>query len=231
MIYLAAMAAERKESLPEGLNFLHELTSFVQKLNIRVMNEPAMEFADKLNMLSKCIDILMFKPVRALVQPPEKVLQLRVLCFNNLSCIYKLNKQFEDALKAVEVALEIEEALLEKNYEDTFKTISSTYINKCVILSELSLHDEAIKTIKASLANIERYRDMHGKDLTEKESVELSYMTMFAYFNIAVEHEHLELTDLAIKFYEVAFREAKKLGNWSIKNRIITALKKLKNGR
>ena len=52
---------------------------------------------------------------------------------------------------------------------------------------------------------------------------------MFAYFNIAVEHEHLGLSDLAIQFYEVAFKEAKKLGNWSIKNRIITALKKLKN--
>jgi len=47
---------------------------------------------------------------------------------------------------------------------------------------------------------------VHGKDLSEKESVELSYMTMFAYFNIAVEHEHLGLSQLAVKFYEVAFR-------------------------
>lgn len=54
-------------------------------------------------------------------------------------------------------------------------------------------------------------------------------MTMFAYFNIAVEHEHLGMNDVAIKFYEISFKEAKKLGNWSIKNRIITALKKLKN--
>lgn len=54
-------------------------------------------------------------------------------------------------------------------------------------------------------------------------------MAMFAYFNIAVEHEHLGLNEMAIKFYEIAFKEAKNLGNWSIKNRIIAALKKLKN--
>jgi hypothetical protein len=105
------------------------------------MNDSAMEFGEKLNLISKCIDMLMFKPIRSMIHPIEKILQMRVLCFNNLSCIYKLNKQYEDALKAVEVALEIEESLLEKNYEDTFKTISSTYINKCVILSELSMHD------------------------------------------------------------------------------------------
>jgi hypothetical protein len=71
----------------------------------------------------------------------EKLLQLRALSFNNLSCLYKENKQTEDALKALEVALEIEEALLDKNYEDTYKSIASTYINKCVILSSLSLHE------------------------------------------------------------------------------------------
>ena len=75
------------------------------------------------------------------VKPMEKLLQLRALSFNNLSCLYKENKQTEDALKALEVALEIEEALLDKNYEDTYKSIASTYINKCVILSSLSLHE------------------------------------------------------------------------------------------
>ena len=32
---------------------------------------------------------------------------------------------------------------------------------------------------------------------------------MLAYFNIAVEHEHLGMNDIAIKFYETAFKEAK----------------------
>lgn len=51
---------------------------------------------------------------------------------------------------------------------------------------------------------------------------------MMAYFNIGVEHEHLGHIDIAVKFYETAFKEAKELGNWAIKNQIISALKKLK---
>lgn len=53
-------------------------------------------------------------------------------------------------------------------------------------------------------------------------------MTMLAYYNIGVEHEHLGHGELAVKFYETAFREAKELGNWAVKNQIISALKKLK---
>lgn len=53
-------------------------------------------------------------------------------------------------------------------------------------------------------------------------------MTLLAYYNIAVEHEHLGHSELSIKFYQLAFKEAKDVGNWTIKNQIITALKKLK---
>lgn len=53
-------------------------------------------------------------------------------------------------------------------------------------------------------------------------------MTMLAYYNIAVEHEHLNQQEMAVRFYEMAFKIAKEVGNWGIKNQIITALKKLK---
>ena len=56
-------------------------------------------------------------------------------------------------------------------------------------------------------------------------------MTMLAYYNIGVEHEHLGHQDMAIKFYEMAFKIAKDIGNWAIKNQIISALKKLKNNK
>ena len=51
---------------------------------------------------------------------------------------------------------------------------------------------------------------------------------MLAYYNIGVEHQHLGHSELAIKFYQTAFKEAKELGNWGVKNQIISALKKLK---
>ena len=137
------------------------------------------------------------------------MLQLRALSFNNLSCLYKEHKQYEDALKSLEVALEIEENLVDKNFEETYKSVASTYINKCVILSRLNLHDEAIETIKTSLSNLDSYQKRFGNSLTQKDQAEIKHMTMLAYYNIGVEHEHLGHQDMAIKFYEMAFKIAK----------------------
>jgi hypothetical protein len=52
------------------------------------------EFNEKLNLISKCIDMLFYKPIRNNLRPQEKLLQLRALSFNNLSCLYKENKQY-----------------------------------------------------------------------------------------------------------------------------------------
>ena len=79
------------------------------------------------------------------------------------------------------------------------------------------------------MSNIERYRTRFGAELKKREDDELKHMTMLAYFNIGVEHEHLGHNELAIKFYETSFQTAKELGNWTIKNQIIAALKKLKS--
>lgn len=58
------------------------------------MSNNNLDFTDKLNLISKCIDMLFYKPVRNNVRPQEKLLQLRALCFNNLSCLYKENRQY-----------------------------------------------------------------------------------------------------------------------------------------
>ena len=52
-----------------------------------------LDFMEKLNLISKCIDMLFYKAVRTKVRPVEKLLQLRALTFNNLSCLYKENQQ------------------------------------------------------------------------------------------------------------------------------------------
>ena len=95
-------------------------------------------------------------------------------------------------------------------------------------MSHLSLHEEAIETIKTSLDNLNKYQERFGKTISQKDQGEIKHMTMLAYYNIAVEHEHLQQQDMAVRFYEMAFKIAKEVGNWGIKNQIITALKKLK---
>jgi hypothetical protein len=89
LVYLLAAAMENKEPLPKGLALLQELTTFINKVNIKVMAGGTPDFNDKLNLISKCIDMLFYKPIRNNLRPQEKLLQLRALCFNNLSCVYK----------------------------------------------------------------------------------------------------------------------------------------------
>lgn len=93
LVYLIASAMENKEPLQQGLTLLQELTTFINKVSIKVMAGNGMDFNEKLNLASKCIDMLFYKAVRNNLRPQEKLLQLRALCFNNLSCIYKENRQ------------------------------------------------------------------------------------------------------------------------------------------
>lgn len=47
------------------------------------------KFEDAISLLSRPIDMLLYKPVYSKIDPFHKVLDLRILCFNNLSCIYR----------------------------------------------------------------------------------------------------------------------------------------------
>lgn len=79
---------------------------------MKVINTKDMDFEQKVHLLGKCFDILAVKRIRMLITPFEKQLKLRALCLNNLSILYKQNKQLDDALKAVDAAIRIEEFLL-----------------------------------------------------------------------------------------------------------------------
>jgi hypothetical protein len=68
MIYLVATAIENNEKLPEGIVFLTELTTFINSVNIKVMASE-IPFEEKLNLVSKCVDILFYKAVKNSVHP------------------------------------------------------------------------------------------------------------------------------------------------------------------
>jgi len=60
---------------------------------------------------------------------------LKILNFNNISCIYKKTKKFGIAIRAIDYALELEEKLLLKNNQEEKYEIVPTYLNKAAILS------------------------------------------------------------------------------------------------
>ena len=49
----------------------------------------SVKFEELITLISRPIDMLLYKPVYSHIEPFHKVLDLRVLCFNNLSCIYR----------------------------------------------------------------------------------------------------------------------------------------------
>ena len=51
---------------------------------------------------------------------------------------------------------------------------------------------------------------------------------MFAHFNLAVEYEHLGLSKLAVQHFEIAYQEAKQLGDWQLRDKVVEALKSLR---
>ena len=56
----------------------------------------------------------------------------------------------------------------------------------------------------------------------------LGYTKMFAHFNLAVEYEHMGLISLAMQHFEVAYQEAKSVGDWEVRGRVVEALKQLR---
>lgn len=72
LVYLIGSALENKDPLPKGMGanaLLHELTAFINKVSIKVMDGSGLEFPEKLNLISKCIDMLFYKPIRNNVRP------------------------------------------------------------------------------------------------------------------------------------------------------------------
>lgn len=79
--------------------------------------------------------------------------------------------------------------------------MSSTYINKCAILSEMNNHEEAAETMTKALKHLAQYLETNKQRMLPQEIQDLNYTKMFAHFNLAVEYEHLGLISLAVQHF------------------------------
>lgn len=61
--------------------------------------------------------------------------KLKILSFNNLSCIYKKKKKFGVALRAITHAIELEEKILQSEGSQEKYDVIPTYLNKAAIYS------------------------------------------------------------------------------------------------
>lgn len=90
--------------------------SFVQKINKMAMEsyEQNVEGESKVNekMVNKVISLLMLTEVEKRVKDETEFKKLKILSFNNLSCIFKKKKKFGIALRNINYAVKLEEELL-----------------------------------------------------------------------------------------------------------------------
>lgn len=91
LIYTASYLMEKGTPIDKlNFDFSNEVMQFTQKTNLKVMEAGnILKFEEAISFISRPIDMLLYKPVYSKIEPFHKVLELRILCFNNLSCIYR----------------------------------------------------------------------------------------------------------------------------------------------
>jgi hypothetical protein len=62
-------------------------------------------------MLNKAIGVLMLSETDKHVRDQQTLKKLKILSFNNLSCVFKKKKKYGVALRAINYAVELEEQI------------------------------------------------------------------------------------------------------------------------
>ena len=140
--------------------FEEEVIDFVKKTNMISLKNANSKSKDKVDMLmiTRAFDLLFnFKHLKKYFKEPQTFMQLKVLTYNNLSCIYKQQGKYSLALKAITNALAIEEKLIEKSPIYRVEIIS-TFLNRSAILTQMKRYRRAVKTLQEA-------RGHHSKTL------------------------------------------------------------------
>jgi tetratricopeptide (TPR) repeat protein len=116
-------------------------------------NHSDVKIKNEEKLINKSISLLMVPTVSKYIEE-SLLMKLKILNFNNITCIYKKLKKHGIALRSINYALELEEKLLVMNNNEEKYDIIPTYLNKAAIYSEMKKHREAIDIILKAKAHI-----------------------------------------------------------------------------
>jgi tetratricopeptide (TPR) repeat protein len=171
------------------------------------------EFKEHEKMLNKAVSLLMLPEIEKHMLDVTQLKKLKILSFNNLSCIYKKKRKFGVALRAISYAVKLEEELLKAQVAQEKYDIVPTYLNKAAIFSEMKKHNEALEIVlkaKTHIEDIEKElivqieqtsEESERKRLLEKRYYGM-YMKMIIFYNMAAEKEHLRMRQEAVEYYK-----------------------------
>ena len=222
------------------------IEEFVEKINVKILDfcEDSAEISEKsekseknekneknLLLFTKCVDLLNSSRIPHIFEKNvEKLVELQVKTFNNLSCIQQKRKNFQLALQTTDFVLKIESSAREtgENRGEMTRNIIKTYLNQSVIFSALKKHENSVKSLDSALFFIEKLEKI-GKGNEGNDDLQgVLYLKMVCFFNLAAENEHLNLFTKAIAFYQDALKLAREIGNGDVAKKSESALAKLK---
>lgn len=213
------------------------LIAYVQTINLKILetyNQSTSHSESELRLFCKCLDLLHNPNIsRIFEKTPEKLQELKIMSFNNLSCVHRKRKNFPMAYKAVSHALKLETQQLKSSPRkiETVKNIISTYLNQAVICSELRKHENSVELITQALEHLETMDRLLNSEENKGNYQEnyqgFLYLKMVASFNMAVENEYLNNQGKAVSFYQETIKFAKEMNNPEILRNSEIALTKL----
>jgi len=115
------------------------IVDFVQKANQIAMQ--SLERGDNNDLkrydqlLSKSISLLMLPNINDYVGDASLVTKLKILSFNNLSCLYKQKKKYGVAMRTIDFAVKLEEEMLKTQLSEQKYDIIPTFLNKAAVYS------------------------------------------------------------------------------------------------
>ena len=136
----------------------------------------------------KALDIILNKKLQKLIQPPSLLGYLKSITFYNLAQIYQERRQFNEALKALSIQIELDELLInEKQYfQEIKKNIHQNYLNRALVLSELKNYQASIDNIHSALSHLNSFESVQQslkKDENEEKKQEDNQSSILILFN------------------------------------------------
>ncbi|CAD8194128.1 unnamed protein product [Paramecium pentaurelia] len=171
------------------------------------LNKQAMKILDLNGFNDICILILQwiiqhreYQDIPTQMQKQQLNLNFRCLAYNNLGCVYRRMNQTQLAINAFENAL----SLVQQYDQLKMKTI--THLNITAVLSQMNLHEKALKEAKRAIQSGQQEFDSNSKET-------IRYLAM-AHYNYAYELESLDHINEAVKQYKRSLQfVAEHLGN------------------
>ena len=139
LIYSHILLIQHKPTLTQLPPIKQLIVDFVQKANRIAMQSSelseAKDFKRYEQLLSKSISLLMLPNIDDFLVDALLVTKLKILSFNNLSCLYKQKKKYGVAMRTIEFAVKLEEELLKTQPSEEKYGIIPTYLNKAAVYS------------------------------------------------------------------------------------------------